>query len=289
MRNFALVFVLVMGITAGSATASWIIKDPAKYVQLPDLTTNGLAVEAGVEFRDRISYNLADDWVCTNTNLITEIHIWGAWRQDGHSAGEYGALGARIYSNEPNAINGGTPGKPGTTLWGDWFFPYDANKTQDAYFTEHQLSNATGGWNDPNVHGYTPNDHVEVWQYNLHIDPNIAFEQQGTSEVPVTYWLAIGLANGDANHPFGWMTSSVQRNHTSVFGSIGSTHGVRTMDGGPMPGTWYDNYYPSSHPYAIPGVPAPMDLAFVIVPEPGTLTLLALGGLVLVRRKRLLR
>ncbi|MCP4902422.1 MAG: PEP-CTERM sorting domain-containing protein, partial [bacterium] len=58
---------------------------------------------------------------------------------------------------------------------------------------------------------------------------------------------------------------------------------------------WNDNavwevsngvYAPLSDPLAQP--PTPLDMAFVITPEPTTLGLLALGGLVVLKRRKLL-
>jgi hypothetical protein len=68
---------------AAGAHADWNPGDPAKWVQLPDLSTTGMDVydthwpptdTAGAQFKI-----LADDWQCTSVDPVTDIHIWGSW------------------------------------------------------------------------------------------------------------------------------------------------------------------------------------------------------------------
>jgi hypothetical protein len=49
---------------------------PAKWVQEPDLTQNGMDVKAS---QPKI---LANDFLCTKTGPITNIHIWASWLND---------------------------------------------------------------------------------------------------------------------------------------------------------------------------------------------------------------
>jgi hypothetical protein len=102
-------------------------------------------------------------------------------------------------------------------------------------------------------------DHQQVWQINLLIDPLGAFIQQ-ESEV---YWLEISFGPQEAN--IGWKQSgSTQFRDDAVY----------RVDPG------FD-WLPIEDDSG-----ARMDMAFVITPEPATLSLLALGGLALLRRRR---
>lgn len=113
-----------------------------------------------------------------------------------------------------------------------------------------------------NTGEYIPDNHNFAWQINIPYieDP---FLQEGTPDRPIIYWLDICVAvNGGE---WGWKTSTEQWMDDAVW----------TDDG--------VNWYPIKHPETQES----LDLAFVITPEPGTISLLVLGGIaVLLRRRR---
>lgn len=84
-RRFVVAVSIVTAVLiAPPAVADWIPGDPFKMhnPQLPDPigwdvfnTYNDLVQPPVVVF-------LADDWRCTETGEINEIHIWGSWRRD---------------------------------------------------------------------------------------------------------------------------------------------------------------------------------------------------------------
>src|SRR5512137_3002215 len=77
-RTTVAVFAVLVMLVAVSARADWNVGDPYKmhYPQLPDLSPNGLDVKATAP---KI---LADDFLCTQTGPITDVHIWGSWLYD---------------------------------------------------------------------------------------------------------------------------------------------------------------------------------------------------------------
>ena len=69
-------FVILFCFLFLSCFADWDPGDPAKWVQLPDSTSDGVSVNFTVP------YELADDFECTFTGLIEDIHIWCSWAGD---------------------------------------------------------------------------------------------------------------------------------------------------------------------------------------------------------------
>jgi len=68
--------VMFLGILTLTALADWDPGGPFKWVQYPDLSDMGMDVKATGP------YVLADDFECTQTGPLTQIHIWGSWYHD---------------------------------------------------------------------------------------------------------------------------------------------------------------------------------------------------------------
>ncbi len=253
---------LVM-VVASPALADWEPGDGHKmhYPQLPD--PNGWDVyfdSAGTGLLE-FSYALADDWQCSQTGLVDDVHFWISWMDD--DATTIDAFIVRIYSNDANEPFS----RPGDYLWGAEFLPED--------FTIGPALQGDQGFMMPSQPGPDPNypfvyhehDHTNYYQVNIEdIDQKVAggaFEQQ----VGEIYWLGIEVACGgltDIHFP-GWKTSVSPQFEDNAVYEVGDEE-------------WYELTDP------ITG--ASLDLAFVITPEPTTLGLLMLGGLALLRRRR---
>ena len=255
MKSFVTIIIglFVLALAGQLARADWDPNDPYKWVQLPDLEPNGMDVY------DKSRW-LADDFLCTSMNRITDIHIWGSWKNDIIPTGGAGALtfSLRIYGDIPADPSNHSEPNENQKLW-----------ERNALVPTYRLY-ATGlqeGWYDPNTSEYIPWGDSNCYQYNFLIPEANAFMQQGDPNNPIVYWLAVQATVSDPIAIFGWKTSADHWNDDATW---------RTG------GQWYELTYPSGHPLYGQSI----DLAFVITPEPATLSLLVLGGLALIRRRR---
>ena len=257
---------------AGHAVADWdpvwnsdgtkIINHKMHYPQLPD--PNGWDVNA--------TWNkvLADDWKCSETGYVTDIHFWGSWEGE-MITGEIPVpvpitAQLSIHLDVPAVVDDDgnvlEHSRPGDLKWLRTFtinprgpFPGDQ------------------GWYDPNDGTFNAFDHNWYWQYNVDIPESDAFWQ----DVGNTYWLDISVIT-TADRRWGWKTSLDHWNDDAVVGHLDAT-------GEPI-GDWEELYDPSILP---PNIPVSLDMAFVITPEPATLAVLAIGGLIMLRSRKLRR
>jgi hypothetical protein len=239
----AWVILSVLGI-AGPLRADWPTPggDPAKWVQLPD--PNGWDVN--------FTYPkvLADDFLCTLTGPITDVHFWFSSRQDLPF----------VISNIHVSFHADIPAtptsysRPGALLWERDFGP--------ATFTITNWGVGQQGWYDPNIPYYVRPDHFGIWQANIVNIPDPFIQQEGN-----IYWLDLSVTTLDGQ--LGWKTSYQHFNDDAV---------------------WGDFPFPEWQELRDPITGESLDLAFVLttVPEPGTLLLVVFGcaGLLAIQRRR---
>ena len=255
-RSTILVAAILAAAFCMPAWADWQPGDGYKmhFPQLPD--ENGWDVNAT---RPKI---LADDFTCTWTGPITDIHFWGSWK--GGITGTITNVHLSLHANVAAGPNGFSV--PGGLLWYKDLEPIV--KPIDPTTME--------GWFDPNTGLYNLNDHSNYFQYNVDIPPAQAFHQvEGT-----VYWLDIQVQV--VGGQWGWKNADVDKYPAPYTGKHYMDDAVwADWNGtGPLPGpaAW--------QALTDPITGASLDLAFVITPEPATLTLLALGGLAMMRRRR---
>ncbi len=237
-QTIVMLTVAVLLAFAGTAIADWDPEQPAKWVQLPDLSTTGIDVNATEE------YILADDFLCNETGRITAIHIWGSWYQDENSPNTFFTLS--IHEDIPASQSPTGYSMPGDVLWVRTFQPGE-------YAERIYAEDINEGWMNPPEWYIFPGDHI-CWQYNFHIDSAEAFEQQGTPDEPVVYWLDVQAAPMYTGLYFGWKTSLDHWNDDAVWG--------QGME--PYLGPWDELIYPPGHEMQGESI----DLAFVIATEP---------------------
>lgn len=267
LMTICLVAAMIFAIS-GTANADWDLGDSAKWVQLPDLDPTGIDVLATSPMV------LADDFLCTSTGPITDIHIWGSWYNDllpknvtGAPDSTQVAFRLTIYSDVPENTSPTGYSTPGTPLWEKYFNPGE-------FQTRLYASDLIEGWYDPETGFYNPQGDTQVWQYNFYLDPRNAFQQLGTDTTPIVYWLGVeafpvfDIKTQESEPLFGWKTSTDHWNDDAVWGVPGSL--------------WQEMLYPDGHDKEGLSI----DLAFVITPEPTTICLLGLGSLVLIKRKK---
>lgn len=250
--NSLLVIAAAIAFVAVPALGEWNVGDPCKmhYPQLPDLSPLGGSIAS------MSPYSLADDWKCTETGPVTDIHFWGTLSED---LGFPTQFRLNIYSDNPSGQFGWS--EPSTLLW------TSGDLSQGAWHERLWADGLGHGFQDPATGGVTFSN--KCIQYNFLFDTAASFfQEEGT-----IYWLEV-VASTDAPNLWGWKVADPllqdHFNDDAVF---------LMVDTG-----WIEMRYPfeMGHPYEGDSV----DLAFVITPEPGTIVLLGLGALGILRRRR---
>ena len=207
----------------------------------------------GWDVRATFPVFLADSWQCSQTGPVDDIHIWGSWK-----GGQEGAIdGISVM------ILGNLPQEPYDTI-----LQFDQILWQRTFglgeFTSRPCGDGTQsqGWYNPMTGEAIAADHVEYHQINIVDIAEPLAQEQGN-----IYWLGIivELEDGD-NAEWGWKTSV-----SDHFGHDGLW--LEAANGGILK-------------RLLDPAGGPLDMAFVITPEPGMLGLLVLGGLLMLRHKR---
>jgi hypothetical protein len=181
----------------------------AKFVQHPK-------VPGGTNVNASQNLTLADDFLCTNTGPVTDIHLWGSWLKDNIDPNVIFTLS--IWSDVPKQTNGGTiiPSHPGVVLWSEPFGPGE--------YYQCPYASAPEQFYDPSIFTVLGND-TNV--YYLCFYPRQPFRQQGTATAPTNYWLSVNAQTSAAGQAlFGWHTSFEFYNDVPVWGN------------GPNPPAW---------------------------------------------------
>ena len=270
MRIKVFVAVVVATMLAAPAFADWVPEDGHKmhWPQLPDLD-NGMNILASEATSVTTGKLLADDWQCSGTGPVLDIHIWGSWLHDENPGGL--DVDLYIFSDIPGT--GTEYSRPGDLMWARHFTPDEVQigeilTSQEPFF-------------DPNRNEVIGFD-TQVVQYNFDIPRDEAFNQQkGT-----IYWLGVQKRHDFDNHIFGWKTSADHWNDDAVYIDFDPLTKPGMQPGEVLQG-WEELRAPwtdasgQEHPS--------LDLSFVITPEPATVTLalLGAGALSLLRRRRM--
>ncbi|MCC6680831.1 MAG: hypothetical protein IT445_08000 [Phycisphaeraceae bacterium] len=251
----ALALMISLPLTISTARADWNPGDGYKmhYPQLPD--PNGWDVEF-VSLTNKIG----DDWLCTGTGPVSDIHIWLSWQKDniegGGLPGVIDNVGVEIYSNvNPDAL---LPySRPGDLLWSRSF--------SAAEITRRSYGQGDQGWYSPQLGmqqgtAWSRPDHQFFEQMNI-----TNFDAPFIQTEGEIYWLVMWVDWIGTQNPAGWKTSE-------------SPH---FMDDA----VWYDYLEPNPdlrwHEIVDPITMQSLDLAFVITPEPTTLLLAGCGLLLM--------
>ena len=118
MRCVRIITILmtILFLMAWSGFADWEPSDGAKmhFPQLPD--------EEGWGVHSTNPLGLADDWTCSETGFVKDIHFWGAWRNG--NVGQINGFYLAIYSDIPENESPTGYSMPGDLIWAaeitDW-------------------------------------------------------------------------------------------------------------------------------------------------------------------------
>ena len=175
----------------------WQVGDPHKmhFPQLPD--PNGWDVDV------TWANILADDWKCSQTGPVQDIHFWHSWWHD--NVGIIDSIRVSIYSNIPAGGEAGSYSKPGQILWQRDFGP--------GGFSLCYWGSGNQGFMIGNEG--IANDHKQIYQCDIVDIPDPFIQQQGT-----IYWLAISVVIRDpVGTHIGWKTSQNHFEDDAVHGS----------------------------------------------------------------------
>lgn len=222
-----------LGGPAAPAGADWLPDDGHKMhqPQMPD--PNGWDVQTAAV--------PADDWQCSATGPVSEVHFWMSWRED--RPGEIDLIQVEIYDNDDTS----PVGRPGTFRWRGHFGPGE--------FSVVHAGTGNQGWFNPNVpESVVEDDHNDYYQVN--IEDIQAVTEPFTQEEGNIYWLQISVPHtGGAP---GWKTSQ----DDFLAGAV-----------------YWDSAAGTRQPLVDPLTGGRLGLAFVITPEPGSVAMLLGGGL----------
>ncbi len=238
MKNTLLLFAVLLFALAPAMRADWDPTEPAKWVQMPDESDYGIDVNATDPFI------LADDFQCTETGPVTEVHIWGSWFNDYLPFGvpDSCMFILSFHVDIPDSLSPTGYSMPGDVVMYRTFEPGE-------YTARPWLQGPVEGWLDPPDGYIYPADQV-IWQYNFPF-AGTQFGQEGTPDDPKVYWLDVQAFPYDPEARFGWKTSIHHWNDDAVWGQ-----GTE-----PYMGPWEELRYPPGHEFFGQSI----DLAFVLV------------------------
>jgi len=226
-----------------------------KWLQLPDGTSNGIDIR--VDSSDGIVRTIADDFLCTDLGLITDVHFWGSWKGD--VKGRIKRIHLSIHSDDPPGPGGSDPennySKPDKLLWQHDFF---AGQFGEALIRDLLDDPQLRGefWWDPVSGELIPDGDSQIWRIDIDIPPRQAFAQQGSPDRPTIYWLDVQVDTEEGQ--FGWKTRRWpdHYNDDAVL-AVGTE----------LPFIWKELRYPPGHPYH--GLEDDsIDMAFVLTTRP---------------------
>ena len=213
-----------------------------KWIQPPDITSRGIDIRV-----DDLHW-LADDFECNSYGRITDVHIWGSWKND--EVGEITRLHLSFHSDDPVGPPGTDPNnqysKPDVQLWERDLLPEEFEMIPTVELPAGEY------WWDPAGGELLERGDYQLWRIDVHIAPEEAFVQRGDPCNPVIYWLDVQVDTefGEFGWKTRWWPEHYMDNAVWDFGSE-------------LPRIWQELRYPEMHPYH----PNSIDLAFVLTGE----------------------
>lgn len=257
----------------GTTRADWNVGDPFKMTvpQLPD--PNGWDIN--FEF-PRV---IADDWQCSETGPVSDVHFWFSIRQDGGVPGQQipqallqqilGPIEVSYHANVPAQPTNNWQSHPGQPL-------HPGHVFNPGQYTVRPWGTGQQGWMDPETGEAIPGDHLWIYQVNI---TNI--QNPFVQFVNNIYWLDLSV-HPQSGFQVGWKTSMDGFGPRPVPGVFNPFYDDDAVFSIGHNGPYTSLVYPSVDPRAGQS----LNMAFVITPEPGTfLAGLSVASLLLFRRR----
>ena len=219
MRNVVLTCSLILLFVFALAFADWDPGDGYKmhYPQLPD--------ETGWNVKACEGKFLADDWLCTESGEVSDIHFWGSWK-NGYE-GVIHTFTIQIYSDIPaDPQDPVSYSRPGDLLWSKTI-PIEQVAIRHITPDPQKLE----GWFDP-PDNILPYDHDNYFQYNI-----VGITEPFVQEQGHIYWLSItadvAFDPTGIQPEWGWKSTLDHWNDDAVYGDglcIVPDNGTGTAD-----------------------------------------------------------
>lgn len=164
-----------------------------KFRQNPDPTIRGMDVLDSWLTNTGPATLLADDFICTRTGPVTDIHLWGSWLND--LVDYWPTFWVGIWSDVPKTPT--TPSQPGQLLWWQQFSPGQYRASLHQQGTPEQFL-------DPNAPPKIIGQDHQIWKYDFF--PQNPFRQLGSPQLPRVYWLSV-VTKTAPGRVFGWKTT----------------------------------------------------------------------------------
>ena len=195
---------------------------------------------------------LADDWRCSETGPVRDIHFWFSAYNDWLNLSQPLSqqifnIHVSIHEDVPAGTNEIPYSRPGNVIWERDF------SASEVYFS--RCDTPGQGWFDPNTSSYIPNNHQALYRCDITQIPGTYIQQQGT-----IYWLDIMV---DSEGPLGWKTADVDHYPAPFTGTHFQDDAVWADIPNPF---WTELTWPGGHPKGGQSI----DLAFVITKGPTT-------------------
>lgn len=207
---------------------------PVKWLQPPDLTENGVDVA-------NIHVQLADDFQCTETGPITDLHLWTSFFHDGTPDGGLTSLvfTLRLYADVPTDQQN-PYSHPGDLLWIRTCAP-------GTYQAARIAASTYEWWHNPGQDYWEYPGDSQVYQFDFIVPEEDTFVQKkGT-----IYWLGVTYEKSVPDQSvMGWKSSPNHWNDDACW-----------LDGT----IWRELRYGGAHPLKGQS----MDLAFAVTGIPG--------------------
>ena len=207
------------------------------FPQLPD--------EEGWDIIATFPIQLGDDWECSETGWVKDIHFWGSWKNG--LTGDIENFNIKIYDDVPAGVDM-VYSHPGDLLWERNIGNYNMLQIVPQTFE---------GWYNPVDEIVMPMNHQEYFQYDIILDEPDWFWQEQNN----IYWLVISAyLNSQEQEEWGWKSSVNHWNDDAVWGfyeqvsypCVEPDNGTGTVD---FPGQCPYMTYSEDPMYIIDGLP----------------------------------